>query len=61
MAVPPYSRGRATGPKSNAGSVREDPMKISTLLSYAGGFRQAAAEVTELEAAGLDLVWVAEA
>ena len=36
-------------------------MKISTLLSYAGGFRQAAAEVTELEAAGLDLVWVAEA
>ena len=36
-------------------------MKISTLLSYAGGFRQAAAEVAELEKAGLDLVWVAEA
>ena len=36
-------------------------MKISTFLSYAGGFRQAAAEVAELEKAGLDLVWVAEA
>jgi F420-dependent oxidoreductase-like protein len=36
-------------------------MKISTVLSYAGGFRQAAAEVAEQEKAGLDLVWVAEA
>jgi F420-dependent oxidoreductase-like protein len=36
-------------------------MKISTMLSYSGGFRQAAAEVAELEKAGLDLVWVAEA
>ncbi len=36
-------------------------MKISTMLSYSGGFREAAAEVAELERAGLDLVWVAEA
>jgi F420-dependent oxidoreductase-like protein len=36
-------------------------MKISTLLGYASGFRQAAAEVAEWEKAGLDLVWVAEA
>ncbi len=36
-------------------------MKISTVLSYSGGFRRAAAEVAELEKAGLDLVWVAEA
>ena len=36
-------------------------MKISTMLSYAGGFKQAAAQVVEMEAAGLDLVWVAEA
>ena len=36
-------------------------MKISTMLSYAGGFRQSAAQVAELEQAGLDLVWVAEA
>jgi F420-dependent oxidoreductase-like protein len=36
-------------------------MKISTFLSYAGGFRQAAADVVEYEQAGLDLVWVAEA
>ncbi|MHB8333833.1 MAG: LLM class F420-dependent oxidoreductase [Acidimicrobiales bacterium] len=36
-------------------------MKISTMLSYAGGFKQAAADVAEMERAGLDLVWVAEA
>jgi F420-dependent oxidoreductase-like protein len=36
-------------------------MKISTFLSYSGGFRQAAAEVAEFEQAGLDMVWVAEA
>jgi F420-dependent oxidoreductase-like protein len=36
-------------------------MKISTMLSYSGGFRESAAQVVELEQAGLDLVWVAEA
>lgn len=36
-------------------------MKISTTLSYAGGFKGAAREVAEMEKAGLDLVWVAEA
>jgi F420-dependent oxidoreductase-like protein len=36
-------------------------MKIATMLSYAGGFRESAAQVVELEQAGLDLVWVAEA
>ena len=36
-------------------------MKISTMLSYAGGFQQAAREVSDMEKAGLDLVWVAEA
>src|SRR3984957_7467207 len=36
-------------------------MKISTMLSCAGGFRKAAAQVAEMEKAGLDLVWVAEA
>mgnify|MGYP006283251273 FL=1 len=36
-------------------------MRISTLLSYAGGFREAAEEVAELERAGLDVVWVPEA
>jgi len=35
-------------------------MKISTQLSYAGGFHEAADEIAELERAGLDLVWVAE-
>jgi F420-dependent oxidoreductase-like protein len=36
-------------------------MKISTTLSYSGGFRESAEQVAELEKAGLDLVWVAEA
>ena len=36
-------------------------MKITTMLSYAGGFAQAARDVVEMEHAGLDLVWVAEA
>jgi F420-dependent oxidoreductase-like protein len=36
-------------------------MRISTLLGYAGGFREAVDEVVELEKAGLDVVWVPEA
>jgi F420-dependent oxidoreductase-like protein len=36
-------------------------MKITTILGYAGGFKQAAREVVEMESAGLDLVWVPEA
>lgn len=36
-------------------------MKISTILSYSGGFQQAARDVADMEHAGLDLVWVAEA
>ena len=36
-------------------------MKISTMLNYSGGFRQTARDVAEMEKAGLDLVWVAEA
>jgi F420-dependent oxidoreductase-like protein len=36
-------------------------MKIATTLSYSGGFQAAARQVSEMEKAGLDLVWVAEA
>lgn len=36
-------------------------MRISSLLSYAGGFKEAVAEVQALEKAGLDVVWVPEA
>src|SRR6267378_7774033 len=36
-------------------------MQISTTLSYAGGFRESAQQVGDLEKAGLDLIWVAEA
>ncbi|MGC2168101.1 MAG: LLM class F420-dependent oxidoreductase [Acidimicrobiales bacterium] len=36
-------------------------MKITTNLGYDGGFKSAVAQVAEMEKAGLDLVWVAEA
>jgi F420-dependent oxidoreductase-like protein len=36
-------------------------MKLGMPLSYAGGFKEAAQQVSELEKAGLDTVWVAEA
>jgi F420-dependent oxidoreductase-like protein len=36
-------------------------MQVSMQVSYAGGFKESAEQVTELEGAGLDLVWVAEA
>lgn len=36
-------------------------MQLSMQLSYAGGFKESAAQVAELEQAGLDIVWVAEA
>jgi len=36
-------------------------VQISMQLSYSGGFKEAADTVAELEQAGLDLVWVAEA
>jgi len=36
-------------------------VQISMQLSYSGGFKESADTVAELERAGLDLVWVAEA
>jgi F420-dependent oxidoreductase-like protein len=36
-------------------------MQISMTLSYAGGFKESAKQVADLEKAGLDLAWVAEA
>src|SRR5487761_1096962 len=36
-------------------------MQISTIFNYAGDFKESVAQVAEMEKAGLDLVWVAEA
>ena len=36
-------------------------MRLSMTLPYAGAFRQVAEQVSDLEKAGLDIVWVAEA
>lgn len=36
-------------------------MKLSTMINYAGGFHEAVARVVEMEKAGLDVVWIAEA
>jgi F420-dependent oxidoreductase-like protein len=36
-------------------------VKLTTHLNYAGGFKEGVQEVVEMEKAGLDLIWVAEA
>lgn len=36
-------------------------MRLSTQIGYAGGIKEAADQVADLERAGIDLVWVAEA
>lgn len=36
-------------------------MKLSMMMSYAGGFTESAQRVVELEKAGLDVVWIPEA
>jgi F420-dependent oxidoreductase-like protein len=36
-------------------------MKLSMAINYSGGFKEAAQRVVDLEKAGLDVVWVAEA
>jgi F420-dependent oxidoreductase-like protein len=36
-------------------------MKLATHLNYTGGFKEGVRDVVEMEKAGLDLVWVAEA
>jgi len=36
-------------------------MRLSMSLSYAGGFKESVRQVVDLEHAGLDIVWVAEA
>ena len=36
-------------------------MKLSMMINYGAGFKEAAQRVVELEKAGLDQVWVAEA
>src|ERR1035441_5049187 len=51
----------AGGPSGSRRGCSRGNMKITTMLSYSGGFRESAAQVAEFEKAGLDLVWVAEA
>ena len=36
-------------------------MRLSTQLNYAGSFKESADRVVDLERAGIDIVWVAEA
>ena len=40
---------------------RGSTMRLSMQLSYAGGFKETVQQVVDLEQAGLDIVWVAEA
>src|ERR1700689_4512134 len=41
-------------------AASREPLQISTILDYSGGFKETARNVVEMEKAGLDLVWVAE-
>jgi F420-dependent oxidoreductase-like protein len=45
----------------NATRTEGSPVKLSSSLMYAGNPREAADQVTALEQAGLDTIWVAEA
>ena len=36
-------------------------MKLSMMMNYSGGFKEAVDKLVELEKAGLDQVWIAEA
>ncbi len=49
-----------TTPRSQT-EEREDRVKLSMTLNYAGGFAESAQQAVELEKVGLDVVWVAEA
>ena len=40
---------------------RGTTMKLSMMINYGGGFKEAAQRVVDLEKAGLDQVWIAEA
>ena len=73
MTEPPATVRRSTPAARSAGRrvpgrVRPvaDPskgvlVKLSMMLNYAGGFHAAVDRVVELEKAGLDVVWIAEA
>ena len=59
----PWSRDD-TGPRSTTirGNPRKGrPMRLSTMLDYSRGVKESADHVADLERAGLDIVWVAEA
>ena len=47
--------------ESAAISYGHRTMKLSTMINYTGGFKEAVDRVVEMEKAGLDVVWVAEA
>src|SRR5699024_3978830 len=54
--------GRAPGPRRSPPTVIEEArMRIGMILNYSADFASAAAEVTDLESAGLDIMFVAEA
>ena len=67
MAAEVFARKNANQPSGRASSPDTEivpgraPMQISMQLDYSGSFKQVAQRVVDLEKAGLDLVWAAEA
>ena len=43
---------------TNVTSTSRQPLQISTILAYSGGFKEAARGVAEMEKAGLEARWV---
>ena len=53
--------GFRSGNLNGRPTYRSPGMKLSMAINYAGGFKEAVERVVDLEKAGLDQVWVAEA
>ncbi|MFC8530384.1 LLM class F420-dependent oxidoreductase [Nocardia sp. NPDC057227] len=56
-----YTLSDRTGARPGRSRGYVDPMRIGLGINYSGGFKEVAAEVADLERAGLDIVFVPEA
>src|SRR5947209_9110560 len=52
---------RLDAPCSRGHDRRDTGMKLSMAINYAGGYEESARQVADLESAGLDIAWIAEA
>ncbi len=60
-ALSPSQRRRLPGSDTGVAAAYHAAMKLGTSVNYAGDFAKSVERVVELEKAGLDVAWVAEA